>query len=95
MKRTYVVQGRNGYFAVDAHNDQDSGVAGPLFTGTRKQATAVAGVLNAAYTLGREDQAADSRDLVERAYVAGQQEANRDQAGFSRPDVPRETVTGS
>jgi len=70
MKRTYVVQGRNGYFAVDAHNDQDSGVAGPLFTGTRKQATAVAGVLNAAYTLGREDQAADSRDLVERAYVA-------------------------
>jgi hypothetical protein len=71
MKRTYVVQGRYGYFAVDELNDHDSGRRGPLFTGTRKQATAVAGALNAAYTMGREDQTADSRDLVERAYVAG------------------------
>jgi hypothetical protein len=91
MKRTYLVNGRNGHFAVDEHNDQNSGVSGPMFIGTRKQAVTVADALNKAYQDGREDQAADSRDLVDRAYAVGLKDG--DPAGFYGGTVSRETVT--
>jgi hypothetical protein len=98
MKRTYIVNGRNGHFAVDEHNDQGSGVSGPWFTGvTRRVADRVAAALNKAYQDGREDQAADSRDLVERAYVAGQDAASHtgypgeSYMGTIPGDVSRET----
>jgi hypothetical protein len=78
VKRTYLVQGRNGYFAVDEHNDQGSGVTDTITGLTRKVAERVSAALNAAYTDGREDQAADSRDLGERAYLAGRRERGYD-----------------
>jgi hypothetical protein len=71
MKRTYLVNGRNGYHAVDEHNDQGSGVSDTITGLTRKVADRVAAALNKAYQNGREDQVADSRDLVNRAYALG------------------------
>jgi hypothetical protein len=88
MKRTYIVNGRNEYFAVDEHNDQGSGVSDGITGVTRKVADRVAAALNKAYQDGREDQAVDSRDLVDRAYRAGQ-----DAASHTVTDgVSRETV---
>jgi hypothetical protein len=96
MKRTYVVHGRYGYFAVDEHNDQDSGVRGPLVTReTRKRADHIAAALNRAYQDGREDQATDSRDLVERAYAQGRDMAcdhGESYMGTIPADVSRETT---
>jgi hypothetical protein len=88
MKRTYLVQGRNGHFAVDQHNDQNSGVTDMITGVTRAVATRVAAALNAAYTDGRTDQATDSRDLVEQAYARGRE------AGIQAESVRLET-TGS
>ena len=67
MKRTYRVQGRYGYWAVDEHSDQGSGVRGPLaILKTRKLADQVAEALNQAYAHGGQDAADVSRETVTR-----------------------------
>lgn len=56
MRRTYEVQGRYGYWAVDEHNDQDSGVRDCVTAiPSRKLATAIADALTRAYQDGSQD----------------------------------------
>lgn len=59
MNRTYVVQGRNGYWAVDERWSEDSGTHGdPLTFKVRSDAVKVAVALTRAYRHGQEDAAA-------------------------------------
>lgn len=92
MKRTYMVNGRYGYWAVDEHDDQGSGVNSTITGLTKRLATTVAEALNAAYTDGRADQATDSRDLVARSYAQGRTDGA---ASMVTDDVSRETGPGT
>lgn len=62
-KRIYwEVQGRNGYHAVDEHTEGESGVSGPVFAGSRKDAEKVAMHLNRAYAMGHENGMIDAKE---------------------------------
>lgn len=85
MNRTYRIQGRNGHFAVDEHNSNDTGVTGPLFTGTRKDAQRVADALNGAYLAGRQDAGRDIARAAEDLHTVANTAAV--ESAYSRGDV--------